>query len=170
MQAASQVDKHGDIAPYFSGNERYGHKVEAWENLADVISQFGGGDFVADKVPFVDDENRRGGVVEDVFGKLFVYLGDAQSRFEEEHDDICSADRALGAGQTVKLDISLDATAFADAGGINGQNGIAIFLEANIDTVARGTSHLADNDPFLACQAVDKGAFTCVSSADNGQL
>ena len=50
----------------------------------------------------------------------------------------------------------------------DGDEGLAVPLEADVDAVAGGAGHLADDDAFLARQGVDEGALSGLYRAHHG--
>ena len=66
------------------------------------------------------------------------------------------ADRTLGAGSAVEFDVVLDLALVAHAGGVDGDDGLAVALEADIDAVARRAGDLADDGALALGQALMK--------------
>ena len=58
----------------------------------------------------------------------------------------------------------------AHAGRVDGDERLAVALEAHVHAVARRAGHLADDHPLALGQAVDERALAGVAPADDGQL
>src|SRR5207249_4174187 len=100
-------------------------------------------------------------------GQLLVHLADALARVEEQQHHVGPADGALGPGHAVKLDVGADAALAADAGRVDGDKDLAVALEADVDAVAGGAGHLADDHALALGQAVDERALAGVAPADD---
>ncbi len=88
---------------------------------------------------------------------------------------IGAADGALGAVEAVELDVAGDDAAFfADAGGVDDDEGFAVLVEADVDAVAGGAGDFGDDDALgvafvEAGDGVDEGALAGVALADDGE-
>src|SRR5262249_11132278 len=139
------------------------------ERRPDVVAELAGRRR-GHQVPLVDDEDGRLALFEDVLSQLLVHLADADARVEEEQHRVGPADGTLGAVHAVKLNVGAGALRAADAGRVDGDEDLAVSLEADIDAVARGPRHLANDDALGLGQAVDERALARVAPADDGQL
>ncbi len=109
-------------------------------------------------------------LLQDVLGQLLVHLADAQLGVEEQQHHVGPADRALGPRQAVELDVAGQAALAADPGRVDGDERLAVALEAHVDAVARRARHFADDHALALGQAVDECALAGVAAADGGQL
>src|SRR5205807_8849781 len=80
------------------------------------------------------------------------------------------ANRALGTGHAVELDVRADAPLTANAGRVDGDKHLAVTLETDIDAVPRRAGNLADDHPLALGQAVDERALAGIAAADDGEL
>ena len=101
---------------------------------------------------------------------MLVDPADTVAGVEEVQDHVGAADRAFGAVQAVELDVAGQRRLLADAGGVDGDERLAVALEAHVDAVAGRAGHFRDDDALGLGQAVDERALADVAPADDGEL
>ena len=117
------------------------------EGVAEVVGPALGGHVVDHEVPLVDDVDAGLVVVGDVVAELLVDLADPLPGVEEHEDHVGASDAAFGAVRAVELEVARNALATSEAGCVDGDERLAVEFEADIDTVASGAGHFADDHP-----------------------
>lgn len=147
MKNLREVEYLVDVLPRWRRRESDRHMRQAGKGRLDVLRHFAGrhGNH---QVPLVDDENGRLVLFEDILRELLVHLADGLVRVEEEQDHVGPADGAFRAGEAVKLDIVGQAFLLPHTRRVDGDEHLPVVLEANIDAVARGSGHFADDHPL----------------------
>lgn len=171
VDGLGEVDELLGVVVVFGGDAGDGHEAEHGEHFDEVLAPVCGGHvLLTGEVPLVDDEDAGFEVVLDLLDDLFIDLGDALDGVEEHEDDIGASDAAFGADESVVFDIVGEAFAFADAGGVDGEKGLAVEFETDVDAVAGGAGDFADDHAFGLGEGVDEGAFSDVAASDNRQF
>jgi len=110
----------------------------------------------------------------DLVRHFLVLLEDAGLSIQNEHDQVAAADRVFGAFDTEELDRVVDATLFADAGGIDEDvalpDTVGFNLERHIHRIAGRARNGGDDHALGLRQGVDYGTLPDVGPADDGQL
>ncbi len=90
---------------------------------------------------------------------------------DDHEDDIGAADGALGAVEGVELKIvARDLGFFADAGGVDDHEAVAVAVEEDVDGIARGAGDFGNDDARLSGEGVDEGGLAGVAFTDDGDF
>ena len=119
------------------------------------------------QIPLVDHKHTGLVVLFDVLAQLFVHLADLLAGIEKQQHHVGPADAALRPVEPVVLNVLADALAAADARGVDRRERLAVHFESDVDAVARGSRHLADDHPLVLDQRVDERAFADVAPPDD---
>ena len=180
--------EHGlNVAAVFCGDKRDRGVIDPAEFFVEILAIFFHdlriirrlfavlGVFFFGQIPFVDDQNHGLELLGDVLGEFFVGLTDGIDAVDEHEDHIGPADRALGAMETVEGDVvGGDLAFFADARGVDDDEGFAIFLESDIHAVPGCAGDFGDDDALGVAvvergDGVDQRALAGVALADDGE-
>ena len=101
---------------------------------------------------------------------LRILFADALVRVHHDDADVRLFDRRKRADNAVAFHIIVDLAAFSHSGGVDNNIFLPVLGKFGVDRVSRRAGNVADNDPLLAQNAVDKAGFSGVRLSGNGDL
>ncbi|VGP57875.1 hypothetical protein SB00098_01319 [Klebsiella quasipneumoniae subsp. quasipneumoniae] len=126
--------------------------------------------FLAQAVPFVDDDHQGAAAVEDKAQQRQILIGDAFAGINHQQHDVGVFNRLQRLDDREFLHHVSNFAALAHPGGIDEHVFALVTLHRDVNAVAGGARHIVDHHTIFAEDAVGERRFTDVRTSDNRQL